>query len=185
MNSELDEIDQFLKENAPYFERLPSGKVKCVLNGHELKPDGELLHHFVNGKKFRRLKQLEKGFQEIKHFEPFLIRSKNFQDKVFCTLTGQLIGVGLSHAFQHCEGQKFKKAEEKYLAKELVLLTEPEINDVLESLPQEELENALQTMDIDDKKSEKQTTKRNPPRLKHHRSEKKKLKHNSMSPGDG
>jgi len=47
MDSQIDDIDAFLSDYAPYFRRLTSGKIECVLNGHQLKPDGELLRNLV------------------------------------------------------------------------------------------------------------------------------------------
>lgn len=111
-----------------YFSELPSGKLLCSLNGHEVSSQVDAVESFMSGAKYLRLKAAADAKKALAKYEPFLVQSRNFDDKLYCSLTCQLLGKSVMAVRQHMRGKKFQRAKVKFEADETDLVEEPPLD---------------------------------------------------------
>ncbi len=126
-------LETILSENEEYLELINTtygDKVRCKLNGHDMKPDPTTIEKFLGSKSFIRAK--EEWFQDswVEDF-PFLKPSKKNSKKLYCTLTKRLINKIKSEAEAHCSGRKFQRKKKEREEKE-AKAKEKEESDLLE-----------------------------------------------------
>ncbi|KAK9824035.1 hypothetical protein WJX72_007190 [[Myrmecia] bisecta] len=83
------------------------------------------LEAFISAPKFQRLYKLKEERDALTAFAPFIVPSRNYEDKFFCALTCQLINARLKTIKQHMQGKKFKVSKEAYENGQHKLLEEP------------------------------------------------------------
>lgn len=120
----------------------PSGtKIICTLTGHELPLQFNAVHQYIKARKYTRLKAAAEAKDALRKYEPFIQQSRNFQDKLYCALTCQLLGKSLDAVRQHMRGKKFQRAKERYQNDELELMDEPSLReDATEAEPMDSQE---------------------------------------------
>ena len=64
-----------------------------------------------SGSKYKKLKAKKEAEEALPKYEPFLVPSINFPDKLFCALTNQLLTQNLDAVKQHLKGKRFQKAK--------------------------------------------------------------------------
>lgn len=111
-----------------YFSELPNGKLLCSLNGHEVPARLDALQSFTRGSKYLRMKSAADAKKVLAKYEPFLVKSRNFEDKLYCSLTCQLLGMSVAAVRQHMRGKKFQRAKAKFEADETDLVDEPPLD---------------------------------------------------------
>lgn len=99
------QLQEILAGHGTRFERLPSGRLRCALTGHELKATAASVREYLNGKKGATA-QLE---QKLKEFEPHVVQHPQLRDKLLCNLTGSVLSKCEDAVWKHMLGKKFQK----------------------------------------------------------------------------
>lgn len=123
------QLQSLLKQHAGVFSPTDNGKLKCELNGHCFPARHDVIAAFINGPKFKKLVKQRQDEDYIKQLEPFLVPSINYEDKLFCALTCQLLNRNAQAAKVHMQGKRFKRAKEQFMNDEHELLQEPLLGD--------------------------------------------------------
>ncbi|MEW5313168.1 MAG: hypothetical protein WDW38_004757 [Sanguina aurantia] len=121
------ELQTLLVQHKKYFTTQADGKIHCSLNNHCFPARLDVIGAFVKGPKYQKLITLHNAEISLTKYEPFIIRSKNFPNKLFCTLTIQLLDQSLESIKTHMRGQKFRRARDKYLEDKAELKDEPDM----------------------------------------------------------
>lgn len=64
-----------------------------------------------SGSKFKKLVAKRQAEEALPRYEPFLVPSINFPDKLYCALTNQVITRNMDAVKQHMKGKRFQKAK--------------------------------------------------------------------------
>ncbi|KAL4852986.1 Surfeit locus protein 2 [Chlorella vulgaris] len=119
------DVQQLVNLHAPHFSTTPEGKIKCELNGHTFPPRADALNTFLKGKKYAKLVKQAEVEAGLSKYEPFIVRSKNLPNMLFCALTGELLNARLAEVKQHMKGKKFNRAKDRFQEDRQELLEEP------------------------------------------------------------
>ncbi|KAK9836154.1 hypothetical protein WJX81_005336 [Elliptochloris bilobata] len=119
-------MDLLQHVDRPYF-KAEAGRITCTLNGHTLPAVEEAIRTFTNGARYRRLRALAEQQAALSQYEPLLVQSRNFPDKLFCTLTCLIVNKKKSSIEKHMQGRKYRKAMELRERGEHELMEEPDL----------------------------------------------------------
>lgn len=109
------ELKQLLNQYKTFFRIEDNGKITCTLNGHGMPPRLDIFSAFVNGAKFQRIKKEYEAQNNLSKYEPFIVKSRNFEHMLFCALTGQHIDKSVQAVKKHMQGKKFQRAKERFM----------------------------------------------------------------------
>jgi len=108
------DVQELLKQT-PQLEKLPNGRIRCNLTGHEMPARAEVIQKHMDGPKFRRRLKIQKIMN---------VHGEIFEDIGYvylCKVTGRQVAKDPEDIERHLEGKLFKKAiasAEKELEKE-------------------------------------------------------------------
>lgn len=115
-------VSRLLSKHPDLQHRKDTGKVRCLLSGHEMPCTLDAIKSYIGGKKYARLKA-HKDF-DFKRLEPLIVPSQKRSKQLFCALTGCYVNRKPHEVKSHMEGRKYCTALEKYTAGELELQKE-------------------------------------------------------------
>ena len=95
---------------------LPSNKVKCLITGHEMKPDLETISAHLKGKKF--MKAIARRGDDLGKFLPYIVPDVENETKMFCKLTAFSLNPIATEIERHMQGKKFRRLKVEYDEKE-------------------------------------------------------------------
>jgi len=84
---------------------------------------------FVGGKKYAKLVASKDEGARLADLEPFIVPSRNFEDRLYCALTGMLVARNLAGAQKHMQGRRFGAAKQRFINNEQELLPEPDLEE--------------------------------------------------------
>merc|ERR1712002_601945 len=91
-------------------------KVKCCLSGHEMPLNKQSIIDYINGTKYKRLKEKNDHDNEISQFKEFIVPSTKRKHQLFCKLTlNHLNPYPVHHILKHIRGKKFIKAYSRWV----------------------------------------------------------------------
>ncbi|CAG9465758.1 unnamed protein product [Pedinophyceae sp. YPF-701] len=122
------QLNALLKEHAGHLERTESGRVRCTLNDHVMPARLDIVRAFVGGKKFKKMIADKEEDAAIKNLEPFMVPSRNFPGKLYCTLTSMVLVRSLESARNHMKGRRFLMAKERFMNDEEEMVSEPDLD---------------------------------------------------------
>ena len=96
-------VKDFIDQNSEYFALAESGKVRCLLTGHELKADRTELNRYVNGRRFTNIR--DKYSKDFSQFS-FVMPHKRAKHLVFCSLCRKEIVKDHASVTKHMTGRK-------------------------------------------------------------------------------
>lgn len=109
------EIQHILSKNTNLKYLPDKKKIHCTLSGHEMSCDEKIINIYLNGKKYRRLKDLKDNCDFAKYKEHLVDSKKKFhKHQLFCLLTLKHINKEASHIEKHVNGCKFQKALKRW-----------------------------------------------------------------------
>lgn len=107
--------------------QMQGDRVICCLNGHSMPAKADAVRAFINGKRYKKLAWQKAEEEALSSYEPFLVQSKNFPDKLFCSLTCQVMNKTVDNVRKHMKGRRFIQAKEEFEQDKRELLEEPEL----------------------------------------------------------
>ena len=99
-------LADILERNSEHIElRMSDNRIICKLSGHEMAPRAEVVSAYLNGKKFRKLREWYSF--DFTCFQPWIVDHKQSNKKLFCKLTKQTLNKIPDKIQQHMNGKKF------------------------------------------------------------------------------
>ena len=95
-------------------------KIICSLTSHEMPARADVVYKYVNGEKFK--KALEWYSCDFSQYLPYIVEHNEGKNKLFCTLTKQILNRIPREVEKHVNGKRFKRYDY------VVLLPTTEIN---------------------------------------------------------
>ncbi|EIE23479.1 hypothetical protein COCSUDRAFT_65937 [Coccomyxa subellipsoidea C-169] len=133
-------MEAAIAKREEHFRIQADGRCQCLLNGHVFGSNPQDLLKFIGGAKYQRLLAKAENEKQIKRYEPFIHTSKNFGDKMYCSLTCHLMNKNLASIERHVQGKKYRKAKELHDKGEFELIVEPDLVEEDEDEDEEETE---------------------------------------------
>jgi len=99
-------------------------KVKCLSTGHEMPASLEGVKAYVNGKKYKKLRDWYSF--DFEQFQPYIIPHKKLKKHIFCTLTGVTMPKIPEKVKAHVASKRFTKAKKEHEDSKKALGRRPE-----------------------------------------------------------
>ena len=88
-----------------FLKLLPSNKILCDVTGHEMSARFDVVNAHINGKKFK--KAFEWYSYDFSEFEPYIIKNKENEKYLYCTITNQSLNRIPDEVKKHINGKRF------------------------------------------------------------------------------
>ena len=110
VGSEMEEYLVVVKE---YVEVLESGKIKCLVTGHEMPAKKEVLQKHFEGKKFKAKKAKWVRDYDFTQHEPYIVPDRtNPKHFLYCKVTKRPLNRAAKEVEAHVNGRRYKAALE-------------------------------------------------------------------------
>lgn len=80
----MADVEALLRAH-PTLTKLPSGKLRDSLTGHEMPARVESIQSYITGSRYKKAREWYS--KDYSKYEPFIVASKNSEKRLFCTLT--------------------------------------------------------------------------------------------------
>lgn len=92
-----------------HLELSEKNRIVCKLTGHEMPARADVVHKYITGDKFK--KALEWYSHDFSQYLPYIIEynKEKGKNKLFCTLTKQVLNRIPAEIAKHTNGKRFKR----------------------------------------------------------------------------
>ncbi len=106
---EEERLSAFLSPLSSYVERTESGRLRCLVTGHEMAPTLAAARPHFEGKRFGNLVKKWKPAFDYAQFEPYIVAdSSNPKHFLYCRLTKRRLPRQAAVVEKHVQGRRYR-----------------------------------------------------------------------------
>ena len=110
-------LAELLDENKEFISLTENGlRIKCLITPHEMPPRADAVQAYLTSAKFKKAKEWYS--QDFSKYEPFLVRDKKSDKKLFCRITRTRVNLIPTDVEKHVNGKRFLRLKQNYLDRE-------------------------------------------------------------------